>query len=111
MAAIVIRENAEAIPSAALVVIRARACAIVQRAMFCAAATIMICAVGVALLHLTVQILSLPAPIAVIAMTLMAAALLNSLRRRLLTLRRTGRMEHKAERCCSGSLGRQCIHG
>jgi formate hydrogenlyase subunit 4 len=43
----------------------------------------MVCAVGVALLQLAAQILSFPAPIAVPALTLMAATLLNSLRRHL----------------------------
>jgi hypothetical protein len=54
-----------------------------QRAMACAAATIMVCAVGMALLQLVAQMLSFPAPIAVTAITLMAADLLNSLRRHL----------------------------
>ena len=52
----------------------------VQRAMAYAAATILICAVAAALLHLVAEILSFSAPISVSAMTLMAAALLNWLR-------------------------------
>jgi hypothetical protein len=45
----------------------------------------MICAVGAALLQLVAQILSFPAPVAVTAITLIAAALLKSLRRHLRT--------------------------
>lgn len=83
MTAIVIKENAKATWLADMAGVRAQACDMAQRAMACAAATIMICAVGVALLQLVAQILSFPAPIAVTAMTLMAATLLNSLRRHL----------------------------
>jgi hypothetical protein len=83
MTAIVIREDANAPWSTGMADVRVRACDMVQRAMACAAATIMVCAVGVALLQLVAQILSFPAPIAVTAITLMAAVLLNSLRRRL----------------------------
>jgi hypothetical protein len=85
MAAIVIRDNAKATWLTGMVGVRAKACDMVQRAMAHAAATIMICAVGAALLQLVVQILSFPALIAVTAITLMAAALLNSLRRHLRT--------------------------
>jgi hypothetical protein len=83
MTAIVIREDANAPWSTGMAGVRVRACDMVQRAMACAAATIMVCAVGVALLQLVAQILSFPAPIAVTAITLMAAVLLNSLRRHL----------------------------
>jgi hypothetical protein len=65
--------------------VRAKACGMVQRAMAYVAATIMICAIGAALFQLLAQILSFPAPIAVTAITLMTAALLNSLRRHLRT--------------------------
>ena len=85
MAAIVIRDNAKATWLTGLAAVRAKARDMVHRAMANAAATIMICAAGAALLQLTAQILSLPAPIAVTAITLMAAALLNSLRRHLQT--------------------------
>ena len=85
MAAIVIRANAKATWLTGLAAVRAKACDMVHRAMANAAATIMICAVGAALLQLAAQILSFPAPIAVTAMTLMAAVLLNSLRRHLRT--------------------------
>ena len=85
MAAIVIRDNAKATWLAGLAAVRAKACDMVHRAMANAAATIMICAVGAALLQLAAQILSFPAPIAVPGITLMAAALLNSLRRHLRT--------------------------
>ena len=56
-----------------------------QRAVACAAAVVMTCAVGEALLQLVAQVLSFPAPVAVTAITLMAAALLTSLRRHLRT--------------------------
>jgi hypothetical protein len=82
MAAIVIRHNPKATYPAG---VRATARDMVQRAVACAAAAMMIGAVGAALLQLVVQLLSFPAPIAVPAMTLMAAALLNSLRRQLRT--------------------------
>jgi hypothetical protein len=85
MAAIVIRDNAKATWLTGLAAVRAKACDMVHRAMANAAATIMICAAGAALLQLAAQILSFPAPIAVTAITLMAAALLNSLRRHLQT--------------------------
>ena len=83
MAAIVIRENAKATGLTGRAGVRAKARTMVQRAMAYAAATVMICAVTAALVQLVAQILSFPAPIAVTAMTLMAAALLNSLRRHL----------------------------
>ena len=83
MTAIVIRDDARATWPTGLAGVRVRACDMVQRAMACAAATIMVCAVGVALLQLAAQILSFPAPIAVTAITLMTAILLNSLRRHL----------------------------
>ena len=83
MTAIVIRENAKATWLPGMAGVRTRACDLDQRVMACAAATIMICAVGVALLQLVIQVLSFPAPIAVPAIMLMAAALLNSSRRHL----------------------------
>lgn len=85
MAAIVIRRNAKATEPAGLARLRARACGMVQRAMTYMAAAVMVCAAGAALLQLAVQILSFPAPIAVPGITVMAAASLNSLRRRLRT--------------------------
>ena len=85
MAAIVIREHAKTTGLPGVARVRAKACDMVQRAMGYAAATIMICAVSVALLQLVAQILSFPAPIAATAITLLTAALLNSLRRHLRT--------------------------
>jgi hypothetical protein len=82
MTAIVIRHTKATWPTA-MAGVRVRACGMAQRAMACAAATVMVCAVGVALLQLAAQMLSFPAPIAVTAITFMAAALLNSLRRHL----------------------------
>lgn len=75
MAAIVIRDNAKATWLTGLADVRAKACNMIQRAMACAAATILICAVAAALFQLAAELLSFPAPIAVTAMTLMAAAL------------------------------------
>ena len=81
MAAIVIRNNATATWLSGLAGVRAKACDMGQRAMACAAATILICAVAAALVQLAAELLSFPVPIAVTAMTLMAAGLLISLRR------------------------------
>ena len=85
MTAIVIRDNAKATWLTGLAGARPKARDIAQRAMACAAATILICAVAAALVQLAAELLSFPAPIAVTAMTLMAAALLHSLRRHLRT--------------------------
>ena len=82
MAAIVITENAKA---TWLTGLAGQARDVGQRAMAYAAAMVMICAVGAALLQLAAQILTFPAPIAAAATTLMAAALLTSLRRHLRT--------------------------
>ena len=90
MAAIVIRNNATATWLSGLAGVRAKACDMGQRAMACAAATILICAVAAALAQLAAELLSFPAPIAVTAMTLMAAALLTSLCRHLRTSPGTG---------------------
>jgi hypothetical protein len=57
----------------------------VRRATAGAAAAVMVCAAGAALLQLAAQILSFPVPIAVTGLTVMAAALLNSLRLHLRT--------------------------
>ena len=81
MAATVIRDNATATWLTGLAGVRAKAYDMGQRAMACAAATILICAVAAALVQLAGELVTFPAPIAVTAMTLMAAALLNSLRR------------------------------
>jgi len=55
----------------------------VQRGLFCAAAAVMICAIGAALLQLAVLILSFSSPVAIIVITLLAVVPLNSVRRRL----------------------------
>jgi hypothetical protein len=85
MAVIVIRDNADAKATwhTGLPGLRATACDMAQRAMACAAAAILICAVAAALVQLAAELLSFPAPIAVTGMTLMAAALLHSLCRHL----------------------------
>jgi hypothetical protein len=85
MTAIVIRDNAKATWLAGLAGVRPKARDMIQRAMARAAATILICAVAAALAQLAAELLSFPAPIAVTAMTLMAAALLHPLCRRLRT--------------------------
>jgi hypothetical protein len=85
MAVIVIRNNAKATWLTGMAGACAKACDVFRRAMAFAAAAIMICAAGAAVLQLAAEILSLPAPIAVSAITLMAAALLSSLRRHLRT--------------------------
>jgi len=85
MAAIVLRDNATVTWLTGLAGVGAKACGMVQRAMACAAAAILICAVAAALAQLAVELVSFPAPIAVTAMTLMAVALLHSLCRHLRT--------------------------
>ena len=85
MAAIIIRGNAKATWLTGLASLRAKASGVVRRAMACAAAVVMVCAVGAALLQLVTQMLSFSAPIAVTGITVMAAALLNALRRHLRT--------------------------
>ena len=85
MAVIIIRGNANATRLTGLASLRAKASATVRRAMACAAAAVMVCAVGAALLQLVAQMLSFSAPIAVTGITVMTAALLNSLRRYLRT--------------------------
>jgi len=85
MAGIVIRENATVTWLTGTAGLRAKACEMVKRGTAYAAAAVMICAVGAALLQLVGQILSFPTPIAVTVITLIAAALLNSLRRHLRT--------------------------
>jgi hypothetical protein len=85
MAAIVIRQNAKAACVTGTAGVRAKAREMVRRAMDCAAAAVLVGAVGAALLQLVAELLSFPAPIAVTAITAIAGALLNSLRRNLLT--------------------------
>ena len=85
MTAILIRDNARATWLAGLAGVRPKAYDMVQRAMACAAATILICAIAAAVVQLAAEVLSFPAPIAVPAMTLMAAVLLDWLCRHLRT--------------------------
>lgn len=85
MAAIAIRENAKTAWPAGRAGGRATARGMARRAMDCAAATVLACAVGAALLQLAAELASFPAPVAVTAITVMAAALLNSLRRHIRT--------------------------
>ena len=55
----------------------------IQRGLSCAAAAVMVCAIGAAVLQLAVLILGMSSPIAITVITLVALAGLNSLRRRL----------------------------
>jgi hypothetical protein len=90
VAAIVIRENSKAAWLAGRAGGRAKARGMARRAMDWAAATVLACAVGAALLQLAAELASFPAPVAVTAITVMAAALLNSLRRHIRTRPGTG---------------------
>ena len=54
-----------------------------QRGLFCAAAAVMVCAIGMALVQLAVLILSFSSPVAIAVATLAAVVVLNSLRRRM----------------------------
>jgi len=54
-----------------------------QRGLFCAAAAVMVCAIGAALLQLAVMILSFSSPVAITLITLGAVVLLMPLRRRI----------------------------
>lgn len=85
MAVVIISQNAKAAWLNGIAGVRAKAREMARRAMDCAAAAVLICAVGAALLQLVAELLSFPAPIAVTAITVIAAALLNSLRRCILT--------------------------
>jgi biotin transporter BioY len=81
MAVIVIRGNARAAWLTGLASWYARARDMARRALACAAAAVMICAVGAALLQLAAEIVSFPAPIAVVGITVITAALLHALSR------------------------------
>ena len=101
MAAIVIRENAKATWVPGMASVPAKACDMVRRAVDYAAAAVMICAVGTALLELAAQIASFPAPIAVTAFTVIAVTLFQSLRRHRrawATHRHGPRTPHSAQR-------------
>jgi membrane protein implicated in regulation of membrane protease activity len=54
-----------------------------QRGLFCAAAAVVVCAIGAAALQLAVLILGVSSPVAITVITLVAVVLLNSLRRRI----------------------------
>jgi hypothetical protein len=54
-----------------------------QRGLFGAAAAVMVCAIGAAVLQLAVLILGMSFPVAITVITLVALVLLNSLRRRI----------------------------
>ena len=54
-----------------------------QRGLFRAAAAVMVCAIGAAVLQLAVLILGMSSPVAITVITLVALVLLNLLRRRI----------------------------
>lgn len=92
MAAMVVRGNAKAARLTGLASLRAKASGVARRATACAAAAVMVGAVGAALVQLVAQLLSISVPVAVTGITVMAAAVVNSLRRHL----RTGRVTNMA---------------
>ena len=59
-----------------------------QRGLFCAAAAVMVCAIGAALLQLAILIFGVSSPLAITTAIVAAVVLLHSLRRR---TRATGR--------------------
>jgi hypothetical protein len=89
MAVIVIRGRAKATGSTGLASWRGAVSEVGRRAVAFAAAAVMAGAVGAALLQLVGQLLSFPAPVAVTGITVMAAALLSSLRGQLRRRNRT----------------------
>lgn len=80
MAAIAIRGRAKTTGLTGRASLRAQVIGVARRVVAFAAAAVMVGAVGAALVQLVVQLLGFPAPVAVIGITVMAAALLNSLR-------------------------------
>jgi hypothetical protein len=54
-----------------------------QRGLFRAAAAVMVCAIGAALLQLAILVFSFSSPLAITAITLVAVTLLHSLRKRM----------------------------
>ena len=54
-----------------------------SRGLFCAAAAVMVRAIGAALLQLAILVFSFSAPLAITAITLVAVVVLRSLRRRM----------------------------
>jgi hypothetical protein len=83
MAVIVIRGRAKATGLAGLARWRATVSDAGRRAVACAAAAVMAGLAGAVLLQLVAQLLSFPAPVAITGITVVTAALLNSLRRHL----------------------------
>jgi ABC-type nickel/cobalt efflux system permease component RcnA len=54
-----------------------------SRGLFCAAAAVLVCAVGAALLQLAILVFSFSAPLAIAAIIVVALVVLHSLRRRM----------------------------
>jgi hypothetical protein len=81
MTAIAVSQNTKATWLTRLAGVCALALDSARRAMGYAAAMVLIGAAGAALVQLVAEILSFPAPVAVIALTLMAVTLLHQLRR------------------------------
>jgi hypothetical protein len=59
-----------------------------QRGLFCAAAVIMVAAIGAAVVQLAILILGFSSPVSITVITVVGILLLNSLRRRLRGLHR-----------------------
>jgi hypothetical protein len=102
MAAIMIGAHARATWRASLAAVRAKAYQRAQRGVECAAAAILICAAGAALAELAAEILSICVPAGAAALTVLAAAVLRSLRRARTVRTRTG-----TGRATRGAAGRQ----
>jgi hypothetical protein len=106
MAAIVVSQHARETRLTGVAGACATARDMARRALGYAAATVLICGVGAAVAQLVAEILSFPAPIASTAITLIAVALLHSLRRHLNTTRSTGKAwREPAQRPATGPPG------
>jgi membrane protein implicated in regulation of membrane protease activity len=66
-----------------------------QRGLACAAATVMISAIGMTMFQVAVLILGFSSPVAVTVITLVAIVVLNSLRRRIRAMTRHRLGPHK----------------
>ena len=102
MAAIMIGAHARATWRASVAAARAKAYQRAQRGVECAAAAILICAAGAALAELAAEMLSICVPAGAAALTVLAAAVLRSLRRA-----RTVRTRAGTGRATRGADGRQ----
>src|ERR1700760_593807 len=83
MAGIALRGRARTTGLTGRAGLRAKVIGVARRVVAFAAAAVMVGAVGAALVQLVVQLLGFPAPVAVTGITVLAVALLSSLRRHL----------------------------